>query len=505
MAKGRTRARNTIRLDEAADRPARRAVIDHILQTSGEAVGIISLPDGHTIDVNEAYCVLAQRTRAELIASRDTDLGIWIEPTTTEKVLALLTDTGSFDSFDTHLRRADGTVRDVSVSGDVVEIDEFVVGLVRFKDLTDTRRVESLQAELAAIVESCNDAIIGRDCAGIVTSWNVAAEALYGYRASEVIGTDISILLPPDRSGQDASLQLRVARGERIERFQTVRRHKNGHDIPVSLSVSPIKGPTGSMIGIATIARDVSVHPEVEEALERALEAEREATERLRLVDEVKNELLVAVSHDMRSALTVLLGFSSVLERGEGTLTPENRLEIVGRMRKAARKLDRILRDILDLDRLRRGIVEARRIPTDLPELIDRVLTDLEVPADHPIEREIDPIVAMLDPAKVERIIENLVANAVRHTPAGSTIWIRAREAGDGVRIAIEDNGGGVPAARKRAIFKAFERGQAYQPSPGTGIGLALVIRFAQLHGGRAWVEDRAGGGASFRVVLPTS
>jgi signal transduction histidine kinase len=112
-----------------------------------------------------------------------------------------------------------------------------------------------------------------------------------------------------------------------------------------------------------------------------------------------------------------------------------------------------------------------------------------------------------LDAAKVERIVENLVANAVRHTPEGSSLWVRVQRSDDGVTIVVEDEGPGVPPDLREAVFEPFRQGPAKESvhSPGVGVGLSLVARFAELHGGRAWVEERPGGGASFRVFLPAA
>jgi len=113
-------------------------------------------------------------------------------------------------------------------------------------------------------------------------------------------------------------------------------------------------------------------------------------------------------------------------------------------------------------------------------------------------------VIASIDAAKVERIIENLLVNAVRHTPASTKLWIRVEPEGAGVHLLVEDDGPGVPEELRETIFEPFQQlPGAANPSPGVGIGLSLVARFAELHGGRAWVEDRRGGGSAFHVLLP--
>jgi signal transduction histidine kinase len=148
--------------------------------------------------------------------------------------------------------------------------------------------------------------------------------------------------------------------------------------------------------------------------------------------------------------------------------------------------------------------VEPNRRPTDVGALVTRVVEASEICGGRPVTVEAEEVVLAIDAAKVERIVENLVANTARHTPAGTGIWVRVSPLDGGVLIAVEDEGEGVPRELKEAIFEPFRQGpQRSRHSPGVGIGLSLVARFAELHGGRAWVEDRAGGGASFRVFLP--
>jgi PAS domain S-box-containing protein len=249
---------------------------------------------------------------------------------------------------------------------------------------------------------------------------------------------------------------------------------------------------------------DITERKHAEEQLERALEVEREATRSLRALDDMKNTFLQAVSHDLRTPLAAILGLAITLERGDVHLEETESKDLARRIATNARRLDRLVTNLLDLDRLARGIVEPKLAFTDVGAVVRRVLAESELVSDARLRTDIRAVTQPVDAAKLERIVENLLANAVRHTPSTSTIWVSLVPGDGGAELAVEDDGPGIAPDLRETVFDAFRQGpDAPQHSPGVGVGLALVRRFAELHGGRAWVRERHGGGASFRVWLP--
>jgi PAS domain S-box-containing protein len=249
---------------------------------------------------------------------------------------------------------------------------------------------------------------------------------------------------------------------------------------------------------------DITESKLAEQRVKEALERERQAAQRLRALDEMKNTFLDAVSHELRTPLAAVIGIALTLERAGDSLPAADAADLIARLVANARKLDRLLADLLDLDRLSRGIVAPKRRPTDVPALVQRVTDEWCLLNGREVELDSEPVTIALDAGKVERIVENLLANAARHTGPDTPIWVRVRRESDGVLLAVEDAGPGVPAELRASLFEAFRRGpEVPAHAPGVGIGLSLVARFAQLHGGRAWVDDRPGGGSSFRVFIP--
>ena len=254
----------------------------------------------------------------------------------------------------------------------------------------------------------------------------------------------------------------------------------------------------------ATAVLDTDGHPICLQGLLFDITKRRAEQEQLIALDRLKNTLLHTLSHDLKAPLTAILVAASTLERLGDELDDEVRNHMLRTLVERSKGMNALLTDLLDFDRLDSGIVAPRRYPLELYELIRGLLAKTEVLGDRTVEVEQGECRANVDQPKVERILENLLANADLHTPPGSRIWIRCWREGDTAAvIAVEDDGPGVPAEQAAKIFDDFYRGPDSGRTPGSGIGLSLVARFAEMHGGRAWVQEREGGGSSFRVLLP--
>ena len=299
-------------------------------------------------------------------------------------------------------------------------------------------------------------------------------------------------------AGEDRSVEYRVISPEGT----TVWIRDQVHVVRRARGVRQLRG---LMVDITGRKRAEQALRKSERKYSEAFRREREAAQRLRSLDEMKNTFLEAVSHDLRTPLTSILGSALTLEQTRFELPRAEALDLVHRVATNARKLERLLTDLLDLDRLQRGIVSPQRRPTEISDLVRRTVDELEDPAAHAIELDVEDVTVSIDAAKVERILENLLSNAIRHTPAETRIWVTASSKDGGMMLVVEDEGPGVPSDLREAVFEPFRQapGSSSEHSPGVGVGLSLVRRFSELHGGRAWLDERAGGGASFHVFLP--
>lgn len=246
----------------------------------------------------------------------------------------------------------------------------------------------------------------------------------------------------------------------------------------------------------------VTLKESVDTQTKRA-DKEHRVSSGLRELNDVKDTLLHAVSHDLKGPLAGIIGAMSTIRRGQELQLTSDEMESLYQMiEQSGRKMNRLVDDMLDLERLDRGQVQPEREPTDISEMVRRIAREAPGMDTHPVRIETDPLLAHIDPAKVERIVENLLVNAARHTPGGTPVHVTVRERPDGIVLTIEDEGPGVPEELKSTLFDPFRQGPT-AAGRGVGIGLSLVRRFAELHGGTADIEDREGGGARFVIVLP--
>ena len=358
----------------------------------------------------------------------------------------------------------------------------------------DRRMAEHARAQLAAVVESSDDAIIGMTLDGLVTSWNGAAARLLGYTSDEMLGQSIAKTTPPQLRDAQGTALARIARGEHVEHYETVRLSKDGREIPVSIRLSPILDRAGRIIGISKIARDSSERKRTEEAL--------------RLADQRKDAFLATLAHELRNPLAPIRYATRLLEPGVPPQMASDAKKMIDRQ---LAQMAHLLDDLLDVSRVTRGVLEIHREHLDLHEIIESAVASAR-PLAETARQELavslpaGPLSVSGDAVRLAQILGNLLHNATKYTPAGGHIAVTASAADDQVIVSVKDSGVGIAPEALSAIFDLFVQLEApgTRSAGGLGIGLSLARDLARLHGGELEAHSAGPGlGSEFTVRLP--
>jgi PAS domain S-box-containing protein len=210
-----------------------------------------------------------------------------------------------------------------------------------------------VEARLSAIVESSDDAIVSKTLDGIITSWNAGAQALFGYSAEDAVGQSILLIVPPERHDEEAEILRKLRIGEKINHFETVRLAKDGRRVEISLSVSPIRDSTGTIVGASKIARDITDKKRIEREREYLLKAERVAREESQRNNRLKDEFLATLSHELRTPLNAILGWAQLMDLG--SMSAEEMREAGRIIERNARTQKQLIDDLLDMSRIISG------------------------------------------------------------------------------------------------------------------------------------------------------
>ena len=362
--------------------------------------------------------------------------------------------------------------------------------------VAERRRAEEAQARLAAIVESSQDAIISKTLQGVIQTWNAGAERLFGYRAEEAVGRSITLIIPRDRHSEETEILARIARGERIEHYETIRVSKDGREIEISLTISPVRDADGNIIGASKVARDIT---------ER-----RQALQALKDADRRKDEFLALLAHELRNPLAPLRNGLELMRLASDN--PEIVAKTWDMMDRQLSHMVRLIDDLLDISRINQNKLELRRAPVLLQEVVDSAVETVQPVLDAARHRltvslPAEPVHLDADLTRLSQIFANLLNNSAKYTKPGGDIHLAAALDGLGhVSVEVRDNGIGIPAEALPRIFDMFS--QVDRPTErnagGLGIGLALVKGLVEKHGGTIEAASPGEGqGSTFTVRLP--
>lgn len=418
--------------------------------------------------------------------------------------------------------RKDGSEFPVEISLSPVEGSGGPLVLSAIRDITDRKRIEEelrraheelgrrtdkqlfeYRTRLAAIVDSSQDAIVGKDLDGIITAWNKGAERIYGYSAEEMIGRSVVLLTAKDRADEIPSILERIARGEIVEHYEAVRIAKDGRRLDISLTVAPIRDAEGAIIGASAIGRDITSHKRAEQQLRQAQKME------------AIGRLAGGVAHDFNNILGIITACSELLR--DRVAAQAGPMQYVDNIRKAAERGATLTRQLLGFSR--QQVVRPRIL--DLNERLKEILKLLKPLVGDDVEivlhAKAGGALVEIDPGQLDQIVLNLAVNARDAMPRGGRLILETgamtfdealakrhlpMTPGRYVMLAVSDTGVGMDEATLANIFEPFFTTK--DVGKGTGLGLATVYGIVRQSGGTIWVYSEPGRGTTFKTYLPS-
>jgi PAS domain S-box-containing protein len=377
------------------------------------------------------------------------------------------------------------------------------------RDVSERRRLDEARAHLAAIVESSEDVIVSKNLDGIITSWNRAAERMFGWTAAAAVGRPIMLIIPDDRREEEEGVMARIRHGEHVAHFDTVRRAKDGRLVDVSVTVSPVRDSAGRLVGASKIARDITERRRIEEERKQLLTRERLARETAEAANRAKDEFLAVVSHELRTPLNSVFGWARMLQSVEMDQAARERA-VAAIVRGAAAQV-RLVEDLLDVSRMATGNLRLDLQLLDLRQVVDAALETVRPAAaakaiEIAAHVEGAPVTVLGAADRLQQVLWNLLINAVKFTPRQGRVDVGLRRADAEAELTVSDSGEGIAAEVLPHVFERFrqEDSSSTRAHAGLGLGLALVRHVVEAHGGSVRAESPGKGkGATFVVRLP--
>jgi PAS domain S-box-containing protein len=398
----------------------------------------------------------------------------------------------------------DGTVKYIhtvghpvlNASGDLIQF------MGSSTDITERKRAEQATRLLAAIVESSHDAIVSKSLNGVITSWNNGAQRLFGYTAEEAVGQNITLIIPPERRDEERTIVEQLARGQRIDHFETVRMRKDGSLLDVSLTISPMKDASGRVVGASKLARDITERKRAEEALRQA---QTDLAHASRLT--TMGEFTASLAHEVKQPIAAVVTDANTCVRWITRDEPDLKeaREAAWRIVKDAKRASEIISRVHLLFKKgtpQRELVDVNEVAREMIVLLGDEASRHSISVRTDLAEDLPHVIG--DRVQLQQVLMNLIVNGVdaMHDVDGPReLIIKSQPAENNeLLLSVSDTGVGLPRHQVDQIFNAFFTTKTH----GTGMGLRISRSIVESHGGRLWAADNSPRGASFCFTLPT-
>ena len=489
-----------------------------LFETARDGILLLNADTAQIEDVNPYLIEMLGYSHAEFLGKKLWEVGAFADIAQSKEMFTELQDKGYVRYADLPLKTRAGKKIAVEVVANSYDCEGVKVIQCNIRDNTAVYEADRVLREFKSIVEASNDAIISKSSEGIIKSWNPGAERLFGYAASEAIGRTMAIIIPADRLHEETEILARVLRGEKVEHFKTVRQHKDGRLIDISVTISPILDGKGAVVGASKIARDISAEKQAE-TVRLSLEMQLRESQKMEAI----GTLAGGIAHDFNNIIATILGNAELAR--QDTIAIESAQSSIDEISKAGRRARDLVQQILSFSR--RQPLERRRIAL-APIVQESVrLMRATFPARTVIELDCDARVpdVLADATQIEQVLLNLATNAMQAARSGpqrieirlDTVLLDAQFTDRNpsfqalhlsrptlvVRLTVSDEGPGMDEATRARMFEPF-----FTTKPvgeGTGLGLAVVRGIVQAHEGAIVVASELGKGTTCTIYLPSA
>ena len=391
----------------------------------------------------------------------------------------------------------DGTYIDISVASTPIFYHSIPHIITVMRDITERKKAEEIQSQLASLVVNSDDAIYSLSLEGTIQSWNPGAHSLYGYRESEIVGMPISTLLLPENSDESKYFIDKFNKGEQIVSYETKQNKKDKTTLDVSITVSPIREASGLITGASIIARDITFRKKVEEEL-------RKFAEELALTNEELYVFSYAASHDLQEPLRSIQAFIEVLKDKYKSKLGKDISEYITSADEGVTRMYRLITDFLTYSRV--GTQKAEQGLVDCNAAAKEALSNLSAAVKQSQAKiHIGSLPTVYgNHLQISQVFQNLISNSIKYQGEKKpVIDISAQKQNNHWLFSVKDNGIGIEEWFAERIFIIFQKLHDHKKYPGSGIGLALCKRVVEKHGGKIWFESEKGKGTNFLFTLP--